>query len=126
MDYAFTMLISHKQKFCSYSEAPNMVKTKTLPKQKKSTKTMPKQQKKTPRAYDPLKDLLDEKLIGRAIFECLTRNDPKGVIEVIKAHVMALNQAQRTKQATLAKSTLYHCLKEKNPTIKTLAKLVHT
>ncbi len=104
-----------------------MIKKKISSKPKKSTNGMSKPViKKTPKEYDPLKDLLDEELIGRAIFECLKRNDPEGVVEVIKAHVMALNQAQRTKKTLLAKSTLYHCLKEKNPTIKTLAKLIHT
>jgi hypothetical protein len=32
--------------------------------------------KKQPREYDPMKDLLDEQLIAKAVWECLRKNDP--------------------------------------------------
>lgn len=71
--------------------------------------------------YDPTKALLDEERIGRAIWECLKNGDHEGVIEVIKIH---LNKAELAKKAQLPKTTLYHTFRNKNPTIKTLAKLV--
>jgi len=76
--------------------------------------------------YSPTEKLLDEDLIGRAIWECLKNNDPEGVIEVINAHLRAVNKAQSSKKSALARSTMYHSLKSKNPTIATLAKLINT
>lgn len=75
--------------------------------------------------YDPTKALLDEARIGRAIWECLKDGDSEGVIEVIQIHLEALNKTKLAKEAGLPKTTLYHSLKSKNPTIKTLAKLIH-
>ena len=75
--------------------------------------------------YDPTASLLDEDRIGRAIWECLKNDDPEGVIEVIQIHLEAVNKTQIAKKADLAKTTLYHSFRSKNPTIKTLAKLIH-
>lgn len=41
--------------------------------------------------HDPLKALLDEKLIAQAFWECLKNNDPEGAMEVISIHIQALN-----------------------------------
>ncbi|MFN0065126.1 MAG: DNA-binding protein [Chlamydiales bacterium] len=76
-------------------------------------------------SYDPTEALLDEERIGRAIWECLKNGDSEGVIEVIQIHLEAYNKTQLAKEAHLSKTTLYHSLRSKNPTIKTLAKLVH-
>lgn len=75
--------------------------------------------------YDPTKNITDEKFIGRAIVECLRNNDPEGVMEVIGIYLNALEKTQFVQRSHVPKSTLYHSLKSKNPTIKTLAKLVH-
>lgn len=77
------------------------------------------------KAYDPTKVLLDEDKIGRAIWECLKNEDTEGVIEVISIHLEAVNKAQAIKEAHIPKTTFYHSLRSKNPTLKTLAKLVH-
>ncbi len=74
--------------------------------------------------HDPLKYLLDEENIALTILECLKNNDPEGVIEVIKIYLNALNVARQLKSAEVARSTYYNLLKHKNPTIKTLAKIV--
>ena len=109
-----------------------MGKTKTSIRRRASTKSI--QPKKAPRAikpgmgvdtYDPTEALLDEERIGRAIWECLKNGDSEGVIEVIQIHLGAYNKTQLAKAAHLPKTTLYHSLRSKNPTIKTLAKLVH-
>ncbi|HVX00495.1 MAG TPA: hypothetical protein VHA52_08690 [Candidatus Babeliaceae bacterium] len=75
--------------------------------------------------YSPTSNLLDPVFIGRAIVECLQNNDPEGVMEVISAHLNALNKTKAASQAGIARSTLYHSLRGKNPTIKTLAKIMH-
>lgn len=76
-------------------------------------------------AYDPIKELTDENFIGKAILECLVNNDPEGVMEVIGIYLNALEKTEFVQKSHVPKSTLYHSLKSKNPTIKTLAKLMH-
>ncbi len=68
---------------------------------------------------------MDENRIGKAILECLRNNDPEGVMEIIQIYLETLEKIQFMKKADVPKSTFYHSLKSKNPTIKTLAKLVH-
>lgn len=74
--------------------------------------------------YDPTEALLDEARIGRAIWECLKNGDSEGVIEIIQIHLEACNKSQLAKEAQVPKTTLYHSFRSKNPTIRTLAKLV--
>jgi DNA-binding phage protein len=73
---------------------------------------------------NPTKELLDEGLISRAIWECLKDGDPDGVSEVLEIYFYAVNKTRIAKEASIARSTVYS-LKGGNPTIKTLAKLVH-
>jgi probable addiction module antidote protein len=80
--------------------------------------------KKQPREYDPTKDLLDEQLIAKAVWECLKENDPEGVIEILEAHFSAKNKSQIAIEHDLPRTTIYHAFKSKNPTLHTLAKLV--
>ena len=77
------------------------------------------------RESNPREELLDEELIGRAVWECLKEGDSEGVIEVIRAYLEAVNKTEIARESAMARSTMYHTLKSKNPTIKTLAKLVH-
>lgn len=74
----------------------------------------------------PVRYLMDEDKIGKAILECLKNNDPVGVIEMIIIHLKAINKTDMLHKGHISKSTLYHSLRNKNPTIKTLAKLVHS
>lgn len=73
---------------------------------------------------NPTEELLNEDLISRAIWECLKEGDAEGVIEVIATYVEAVNKTHLAKKASIARSTVYSSLK-KNPTVKTLAKVVH-
>jgi len=68
--------------------------------------------KKQRREYNPSKDLLDEQLIAKAIWECLKENDSDGVIEVLEAHLRAKNKSQfaKGKGARLAKNNSLSCL----------------
>ncbi len=76
------------------------------------------------REYSPTQELLNEDFIAKAIWECLKDNDPEGVIEIIEAHLYAKNITAKAKENDLPRTTLYHAFKGKNPTVKTLAKLV--
>jgi DNA-binding phage protein len=76
------------------------------------------------RLSNTTEELLNEELIGRAIWECLKNGDSEGVIEVISIYLEAVNKTQVAKESEMARSTMYHTLKNKNPTVKTLAKLI--
>lgn len=105
-----------------------MAKTKTLPRRKKFLTNTPKLHLKKGvklAKHNPFKALLDEKLIAQTFWECLKENDPEGAMEVLSAHFHALNKVHLAKEAEMPRSTLYHTMKSKNPTIKTVAKLVH-
>lgn len=75
--------------------------------------------------HDPFKTLLDEKLIAQAFWDCLKENDPEGAMEIIAAHLNALNKVQFAKESEIPRSTVYHSLKSKNPTLRTVAKMIH-
>jgi len=105
-----------------------MDKIKTSTKQKKSLESTHKfKLKKDSRLipYSPLKQLLNEDFIALAIWECLKNNDPEGVVEIVESHLEAVNIQKRSKEENLPRSTLYNALHKKNPTIKTLAKMIH-
>jgi len=105
-----------------------MAKAKTLLRRKKSSEnTLKLRLKKGVKLsrHDPSKALLDEKLIAQAFWECLKDNDPEGAMQIISAHLNALNKVHFSKEADMPRSTLYHSMKSKNPTIKTVAKLIH-
>jgi len=74
---------------------------------------------------DPIADLLDPDLIGSAIMQCLIENDPEGVMQIIEDHLYALNKSKFLREAEVPRSTMYQLLKRKNPTIKTLAKIMY-
>ncbi len=104
--------------------------TKTSGKRKKSSEST---QKKTYRlkkgihlsTHDPLKTLTNQKFVAQAFWECLRDNDPEGAAEIIAIHVTALNKSQLAEEEGIPRSTIYHYLRNKNPTLKTIAKLVH-
>lgn len=75
--------------------------------------------------YSPSKELLDETFIAMAMWECLKNNDPEGVMEIISYHLDTVNKVNAAQKTELPRSTLYNAKKGKNPTIKTLAKLVN-
>lgn len=75
---------------------------------------------------NPFKELVDADKTAMAVFEYLLNNDPEGAMEMIEIYLEALNKSKLRKQTRLAKSTLYSALKHKNPTIKTLAKIMYS
>jgi DNA-binding phage protein len=76
------------------------------------------------RESNPTDEILNEDLISRAIWECFKEGDSEGVIEIFEIYLHAANKTRMAKEASVARSTVYS-LKGGNPTVKTLAKLVH-
>lgn len=75
--------------------------------------------------YDPVKNLLDINKMGAAIMQCFIENDTEGVLEIIENYLYAVNKTQFFKEADLPRSTVYNFFKRRNPTIKTLTKIMH-
>lgn len=75
--------------------------------------------------YSPTDELLDENFIAQAVWECLKNNDPEGVVEIIQSHLRVVNKSKAAHDTDLPRSSMYNALKGRNPTIKTLAKLVN-
>ncbi len=121
-----------------------MDKLKTLPKQKasslrasrsklKENRTKKKQQKTAlvlrkdakVTEHDPMQYLLDTNKMGAAVMECLIENDTEGALEILEIYLDAINRTQFLKEAKIPRSTVYNVFKRRNPTIKTLAKIMH-
>lgn len=75
---------------------------------------------------DPIAELADPLQTALAILECLQNNDPEGVMEIIGIYLDALNKSKLRAETKLSKSTMYSALKHRNPTIKTLAKIMYS
>ena len=102
-----------------------MVKIKTSKKLKRSLEDLSKNPHSGIKRSNSREYLLNEDNIGRGILECLNNNDPDGVIEIIYMYLHALNKSRFVQQSEVPRSTIYTALKSKNPTLKTLAKLMH-
>ena len=101
---------------------------KTSPTQKKSSKSTPVLKLRPGvklKSYSPTKQLADEEFISKVIWECLKNNDPDGVIEILEAHFEAVNKLKFSRESTIPRATIYHLFSSKNPTLKTLAKVIH-
>jgi DNA-binding phage protein len=75
---------------------------------------------------NPLKELSDSNQTAMAVFECLLNNDAEGAMEMIELYLKAKNKTKLRKEVNLHKSTMYSALKHRNPTMKTLAKIMHS
>jgi len=105
-----------------------MGKTKTSVKRKRSSVQISKSKMKLRKntgikEINPTEELLNEELISHALWECLKEGDDEGFKEVILAYVEACKKAQTAKKASVSRSTVYNL--KTNPTIKTVAKVVH-
>jgi DNA-binding phage protein len=76
--------------------------------------------------HNPSDYLTNPDNIGKAILECLENNDPEGVMEVIAIYLEAVNKTKLSHENELHRQTVYSALKHRNPTVKTLAKLMHS
>ena len=100
---------SKKQSFC-FEDMPALKPKKGI-KLKKS------------RAVEYFKD---PKEVGYALLQCLENNDPDAFIEILDAY-LGVNRMQVAKKANLSRSTVQLAFSKKgNPSIKTIAKIVHS
>ncbi len=67
---------------------------------------------------------LSADFIGAAIMECLLNNDPEGIVELLTIYLEEHNKVDFLKKAQVPRSTIYQAFKHKNPTIRTLAKVM--
>lgn len=75
--------------------------------------------------HHPEKSLKDFDKVGAALLECLIENDTEAFIEILDGYLQ-VNRSKVAKQAHIARSTIQQALSHKgNPTLKTLAKIVH-
>lgn len=74
---------------------------------------------------EPEKIFLDQQKVGAALLECLIENDTEAFIEILDSY-LRVNRLQVAKSTRLARSTIQQAFsKSGNPTLKTLAKIVH-
>lgn len=102
-----------------------MDKAKTSRKRKKSLLNITGYDLTNCRTWSPTEEILDANNLAKAVAECLLNDDPEGVMEVIGIYLQTVNRVQASKKSKLSRATMYNALKHKNPTIKTLAKLIH-
>ena len=101
-----------------------MVKIKTSQKQEASLENT-LQLKSNAIPFSPKKELLNKDLLGKALIECLSNNDSEGAIEILSIYINQLNKSKMAKKMDISRSTFYNNLKLKNPTLKTIAKIMH-
>ena len=112
-----------------------MVKTRTSRKRTISSKNLSKRPR-NPKIfklkkgvkltdYDPYKNIANEKFMAQAFWECLKNNDPEGAMEMISIYINAVNKMRLSEEKKMSRSTIYNSMKKKNPTIKTVAKIIH-
>lgn len=67
----------------------------------------------------------DHEKIGAALLQCLLENDTESFIEILDEY-LHVNRSQVAKNAKLGRSTVQEVFSKKgNPTLKTIAKIVH-
>lgn len=76
--------------------------------------------------FDPESKLRDRDFVAKALFEALSDGDEEAALEIIIAYVHAVKKTEIAKHEEMATSTVYHALsKNGNPTLKTVAKVLH-
>lgn len=105
-----------------------MDKKKTSKKQSFSLDDMPVTkvtQTKDIRKTTAKQAFLDSEKVGAALLECLIDNDPETFIEILDSY-LRVNRLQVARSAKMSRSTVQQAFsKDGNPTLKTLAKIVH-
>jgi len=67
----------------------------------------------------------NEKLVAEALLQCLIDNDTEAFMEILDSY-LRVNRTQIAQKADLPRSTVSLAFSSKgNPTIKTIAKIVH-
>ena len=105
-----------------------MLKKKTSKKRHFCLNTMPiSKSKKTPHLlkHDPRNFFKAHKKVAIALLTSLEEGDPKAFLEILNAYLDA-NRTKLSKDTKLSRTTVQNALSKKgNPTIGTIAKIVH-
>lgn len=77
------------------------------------------------KSHDPEKSLKNLDKVGVALLESLIANDTEAFIDILDGY-LHINRSKVAKNAHMARSTVQQALSGKgNPTLKTIAKIVH-
>lgn len=77
------------------------------------------------KTHHPEKSFKNLNKVGAALLESLMENDTETFIEILDSY-LKVNRSYVAKKARMARSTVQQALSSKgNPTLKTLAKIVH-
>ena len=105
-----------------------MDKKKTSKKREFSFENIPEtkiKKSKNITELNPEISFTDSKKVGAALLECLIENDTETFIEILESY-LRVNKLQVATRAKIARSTIQKVFsKSGNPTLKTLAKIVH-
>lgn len=76
-------------------------------------------------SWHPTDELLDEKKLAQALFQCLKDGDSEAFKEILFAHLDAKVKTKLAKERGVSARTMYAALSESgNPSLNTIAKLV--
>lgn len=116
--------ISKKPKpFTSKTQETELKENRMSEKEKKKIRVL--REDANLKEYDPIKNLLDPEKLGAAVMQCLMENDTDGALEIMESYLYAVGKTQFLKDAKISRSTAYNVFKRKNPTLKTIAKMMH-
>lgn len=81
--------------------------------------------KKDITSWNPEKSFSNSSKVGAALLQCLIDNDTETYIEILESY-LRMNKLQVARKAKISRSTVQLAFsKSGNPTLKTLAKIVH-
>lgn len=76
--------------------------------------------------FNPKNELDDFNLVATAFFESLQEDDVETALEILEGYLIVTKKSAFAKQGKIPSSTVYHSLsKGANPTLRTVAKLLH-
>jgi probable addiction module antidote protein len=75
--------------------------------------------------FDTTKFFQNRDTIGKALLECLIDNEPKHFMEILESFVR-VNKRCIAREAAISRATVHNAFSKRgNPTLKTIAKIVH-
>jgi len=75
--------------------------------------------------FNPEDFFMDEQKVATALLQCLIDNDTESYMEILESY-LRINKSQVSQKAKLSRSTVSLAFSKKgNPTLKTVAKIVH-
>jgi len=103
-----------------------MTRKRILKKQKPYFRNISKNRKRRKlRKHDPGAFFKDHVKVAEALLQCLEENDSSAFLEIINTYIY-VNRTKVAKETGLSRTTVQNALSSKgNPTIRTIAKIVH-